>query len=112
MTPDSSPPPTAPTPPSDSTLLMLAHLRSDFARLQSATDRLHNEMRGLRAELGATLRAHDTRLRNVEIAASATDQAVRDVTVDVTSLKSTSRLWNAGNSVLAVLAALLGWPKP
>lgn len=103
---------TEPAPPTDSLLLMLAHLRSDVARLQSTTDRLHHDLRGLRAELSATLRTHDTRLRNVEIAASATEQAVRDVTVDVTSLKSTSRLWNAGNSVLAVLAALLGWPKP
>ena len=60
---------------------------------------VHSELTEMRKELNG-------RVRTLETAQAVAGQRVDDIDDDVGTLKSQSRVWSAGNSIAALLAAV------
>lgn len=86
----------------------LAVIKAQLAALQQGQAGLRAELAGLHGDVRDLLRAYEARLRAVEVDQATTAARTEALDERVDGLQFTSRMWAAGNSISAFVAALLG----
>lgn len=90
---------------------MTDDVTSRLVRIEVLVGTIQTDQENLGVYLTRVLDDHSTRLRAMEIDNAAMSPRVETLSAEVTGLRKRANAWGAINTVLAAIAAALGWPK-